>query len=124
MRRPCPIGWAAQLDKYLDSLKQSKPSPTDEFFCSLLTTEKHSHLTDKDLRLSDTSQSISLWEPKTLNIIQHIQRQIDDISFDPQNRLEKSMCLSPSGLRKYGIRMTNLTSSHQFWQIGQFTIRS
>lgn len=96
MRRPGPIGWTAQLDNYLDCLNQSKLSPTDEFFCGLLMTEKFCHLTNKDLLLSDSSKSVSLWEPKTLNIIQHRRKQINDISLDRLNRLERGISPRPS----------------------------
>ena len=124
MRRPCPIGWTAQLDRYLDCLKQSEVSPTDEFFCGLITTEKLCHLTDKELLLSDPTNLVSLWEPKTLNIIEHMKRQIQDISLDRLNRLEKGICPTPSRLRTCGIRMANFISSPKLWQIGKFAIRS
>ncbi|PLB54778.1 hypothetical protein P170DRAFT_341794, partial [Aspergillus steynii IBT 23096] len=91
MRRPNPVVWNPQLDKYVEDLRQSRLSPTDEFFCNLLATEHSCHLADEQLSLSDPSKSVSLWEPNRLSITETIQARADGLSLDRHSPLEKSL---------------------------------
>lgn len=121
MRRPNPIAWTPQLDEYLNNLKESMLSPTDDLFCKLLTIEHVCHVADKELYLSDPSKHV-LQEPKTLSTIQGLQARTDGLSFGGHTPLEKCMCIKHSGLRKRGVFLTDYTSSYRIWQARQCTI--
>ncbi|KAJ5290952.1 hypothetical protein N7478_000203 [Penicillium angulare] len=91
MRRANPMKWTPQLGRYLDDLRQSKLSSTDEFFCDLLTTEHSCYVANEEFLLSDPSNSVSLWGPDTLSVIQRIKDRANGVSLRAYNFLQKSL---------------------------------
>lgn len=110
MRRPNPIAWSPQLGDYLNNLKESVLSPTDDLFCKLITIEHGCHVADKEFCLSDPSNLLS--EPKALSNIQGLEAVADGLSLGGHGPLEKCTCIKNSRLQKGRIFVADYTSSY------------
>lgn len=73
------------MDDYLADLQRTETCPTDAFFNQLVMTERLCHAIDQELFLSDPARQVSARDPKTMEIIQSYQSQID---FYPLDQLD------------------------------------
>lgn len=73
------------MDDYLADLQRTEACPTDAFFIQLVVTERRCHAIDQQLFLSDPATWLSARDPKTMEIIQNFQSQID---FYPLDQLD------------------------------------
>ncbi|KAE8360399.1 hypothetical protein BDV27DRAFT_41417 [Aspergillus caelatus] len=91
LRRPTSLAWSAQYDDYVADLRRAKVSPTDEFFCTIVTTESICHAINKELFLSDPVSSVFLSDPKISTEVQKHKSQIESLPLNQISSIDKSL---------------------------------
>ncbi|KAB8265007.1 hypothetical protein BDV32DRAFT_145041 [Aspergillus pseudonomiae] len=91
LRRPNSLAWSSHYDEYVADLRRNKASPTDEFLCTIVTTELACHAISRELFLSDPASSVSLSDPDILMKVQKHKSQSECLPLDRISSIDKSL---------------------------------